>query len=350
MNPVRLGIIGCGVIGSNHIRSAKEVPELIDLVAISDLREEVLKDTAEKNEIPKTFTEGDALLEDDDIEAVTLAMPAHLRTALGLKAFANGKHVLTEKPVAMNASEVQQLIDARGELVGACCSSRMRFSRAADAVTEIIRCGELGPIRSVHCRAAFPAQSKPEAPPPAWRLNRSLNGGGILMNWGCYDLDYLLGLCDWQLEPQKVFAQTWPVAPHLEGNVAPGSDAETHYNALIRCKGGTVLSLERGEHMALDGEGSWQIVGTRGSLRLLMTGRNQTVWHDRADAAEGLQSVKIYDAEEESGYHLRGPVQDFCVAIRESRAPKTTLEQALVVQKISDGIYKSAESGEAVEI
>jgi hypothetical protein len=51
----------------------------------------------------------------------------------------------------------------------------------------------LGDLRVVYCRVHQPATGTPEKAPPPWRLNKSMNGGGILMNWGCYDLDFLLG-------------------------------------------------------------------------------------------------------------------------------------------------------------
>ena len=137
--------------------------------------------------------------------------PTQYRTEVALRAFERGKHVLIEKPIAMNAAEVEQLIAARGDLISGCCSSRNRFSAAARLATQLITTGGLGELRTVHCRAIRGAGKEPDTPRPAWRLTKALNGGGILVNWGCYDLDYLLGITGWQLKPQTVFAQTWTV-------------------------------------------------------------------------------------------------------------------------------------------
>ncbi len=173
---------------------------------------------------------------------------------MALRAFAKGKHVLTEKPVAMNADEVREMIAARGELTAGCCSSRYRFRKGAEVVTAFIANGGLGDLRVVRCRAIVATSKKPDTPLPAWRLIKSLNGGGILVNWGCYDLDYLLGITGWSLKPKTVFAQTWTVPPPFESHVAPSSDAETHYIATIRCEGGIILSIERGEYMTAQSE------------------------------------------------------------------------------------------------
>ena len=121
-----------------------------------------------------------------------------------------------------------------------CCSSRHQFLPSAESATKFIAGGVLGPLRTLHCRCFRAAGERPKTSPPAWRLSNSMNGGGVLANWGCYDLDYLLGLTGWSLRPRLVLAQTWKVPPQFEAHVAPGSDAETHFAAFVLCEGGTV--------------------------------------------------------------------------------------------------------------
>ena len=125
----------------------------------------------------RTYTNGVNLLNDPEVEAVVLAFPTKGRTELALQAFKRGKHVLTEKPVAMNATEVRQLIDARGNLVAGCCSSRHRLNEGAEKAAKFITNGGLGNLRVLHCHAFSLAKEKPKNFPPAWRLNRALNGG-----------------------------------------------------------------------------------------------------------------------------------------------------------------------------
>lgn len=350
MDPVKLGVIGCGVIAQQHLRAAKASP-LIDVVAIADVREQVARDTAKTFGVPQVYTSADQLLDDPKIEAVVLALPTAPRTAMGLKAFARGKHLLTEKPVAMNSAEVRQLIAARGKLVGACCSSRMRSIESAAAPAKLIASGALGQLRVIHCRCIAPAGPPPKKDPPPWRLKKASNGGGILVNWGCYDLDYLLGLTGWSLKPRVVLAQVWTVPPQFESHIAPGSDAETHYIAYIRCDGGTVISIERSEYSPAADEHAWRIVGTRGSLRLQMTPtKGKKVYHDDSTTESGVTSKVIWEGDDDWQAMHAGPVQDFAAAIRENRPPRTGLEQALVLQQITDAIYASAQTGAAVTI
>jgi UDP-N-acetyl-2-amino-2-deoxyglucuronate dehydrogenase len=350
MNPVKLGIIGCGVIGTFHLSTASKSP-LIDVVAIADQIEDKVKESAEQFNVKKTYSEGIDLINDPDIEAIVLAFPTANRIKLALQAFAKGKHVLTEKPVAMNADEVKQMIKARGDLVSGCCSSRYRFLEGAKVVTDFIGSGALGTLRTVRCRAIGAAGELPDAPRPEWRLKKALNGGGILVNWGCYDMDYLLGITGWKLKPLKVFAQTWTIPPQFESHIAPGSDAETFYTAMILCEGGTVIQVERGEYMPAHTEDAWQIIGTKGSLRLTMiTTDPKKIIHDDTTTEKGVISRVLWEGNEDSAMVHAGPVTDFAQAIREKRQPKTSLENALVVQQITDAIYKSAKTGSVVEV
>lgn len=348
MEPVRLGVVGCGVIGTAHLRTATSSP-LIELVAIADMIEEKARQAAETYHPKRVYANGGDLVKDADIEGVILAFPTSGRTALALQAFAQGKHVLTEKPVAMNADEVRQMIGARGNRIAGCCSSRFRFLEGARVAMEFLASGALGALRVVRCRDIRAAREKPATIPPAWRLRKALNGGGILVNWGCYDLDYLLGITGWTLKPRLALAQTWTIQPQFESHIVPDSDAETHYVAFVLCEGGTVLTLERGEYMAAHSEDAWQIIGTRGSLTLKMTeARPKRLIHDDTTTEQGVLAKTLWEGDETT-YH-DGPATDFARAIRENQSPMTSLEQALVVQQITDAIYASAARGAAVEV
>ena len=348
MKSIGFGIIGCGVIGTRHMSDASQSP-MIKLVAVADLVEERARRSAELFGVKSAYFNGDDLLDDPEVEAVVLAFPTKWRTKLGLRAFSKGKHVLTEKPVAMNADEVRQLISARGDLVAGCCSSRFRFTESAKKATDFIASGGLGDLREAYCRAFVAAGEKPEVMPPEWRLKRGLNGGGILVNWGCYDIDYLLGLTGWSLKPRRVFAQMWAIPPQFEPHIAPGSDAETHYTALIRCDGGTVIMMERGEYMPAQSENTWQIIGSKGSLRLTMDRDPKPILHDDTSTEKGVITNILWQGTQNPSFD-KVPVTDFAEAIRENRQPKTNLENALVVQQITDAIYASAEQGTIVEI
>lgn len=349
MERVRLGVVGCGVMGNRHLAAAADCP-LLDVAAVADLIQERSQAAAKRFGVAKAYGPGSELIADGDVDAVVFATVAADRNELAIEALKAGKHVLVEKPVAMTAADVQRMIDARGDRVAACCSGRFRSFESAEAAEQFIAGGALGELRLIYCRAHQPAQGVPETPPPPWRLNKAMNAGGILVNWGCYDLDYLLGITGWTLKPRLVLAQAWPVPPRSAPNVAEGSDAESHFAALIRCEGGAVISFERGEYMAAHEQKAWQIVGTHGSLNLIMTPwEAKAITHDDTGTQEGVATRTIWETDKPE--EVRKPmVADFAEAVAYGREPLTNLEKSLLIQKVTDAIYESAATGKAVAI
>src|SRR5690606_20265892 len=214
-----------------------------------------------------------ALMEDPEIEGVILGLPSGFRVGLSIEALRRGKHVLVEKPAALNLEELLQIAEAAEAAPGrvvAFASARYQFLPHVKPVTEFIASGALGDLRVIHFRATLPPGPPPTSPPPAWRVSRAQNGGGILVNWGIYELDYMFGLTGWTLQPRHVLANFWGISPQFSQYVAEGSDGDEHFAAFITCENGTVISYERGERVASRSETVARIVGTKGSLSLAM--------------------------------------------------------------------------------
>ncbi|MHB9023802.1 MAG: Gfo/Idh/MocA family protein [Armatimonadota bacterium] len=350
MDKVRLGIIGCGVIGPVHAGVADTLPT-VELVAVADLIEERRSAIADKYGVPKVYERGEDLLLDPEVDAVILAVPYGSRRELPFQALAAGKHVLIEKPASDSVQTIHKLIAARGDRVVACCSSRYQANPSTQAAAQFVATGALGPLRAVYCRAYNPAGTAPASPPPAWRQSFSLNAGGILVNWGCYDLDYLLSITGWSLRPRVVLAQTWPAPERYASFVAPGSDADSHFSAFIRCDGGTMITFERGEYMPAGKTAAWQLVGEHGSLTLaLQVSGPKALIFDEANPETGTTSRTIWEGEEDFSLVNRGPLENFAEVILHGGEPRTTLERALTIQQITDAIYASAASGTAVTV
>jgi len=351
MKPIRLGIIGCGVIGTGHVSNAMKSP-LVELLAVADVMEERARTIAEKFGVPSFYNNGEDLINNEQVEAVWLAMPTGVRTPVAFKALKKGKHVILEKPAASNAGEIEKMIQLRGDRVVACCSPRCAFSGHAEAAAKCVAAGTLGKIRVVRVRAIGGTPPNPSANPPSWRQSMKLNGGGILVNWSCYDLDYLMQIVNWQLQPRVVLAKWWPVAEKMSAYAAPGSDADSHYTAFIQCDDDIVLTMERSEFSSATNDQAWEIIGTEGTLHLPMVrqgGKPNAVILDRFVPGEGVVSETIWE-EGQGGGPEGGVLEDFVHAVSENKEPKTNLERALVMQKITDAIYASTETGKAVHI
>jgi len=350
MEPIQLGIVGCGVIGHSHLKLATEF-SMAEVVAVADVREHRARAAAEKFGISSYYDNDDDLLNDHRVGAVVLAVPTGVRTPIAYKALERGKHVLLEKPVASSAEEVEKMMALRGDRVVACCSSRKAFTGHAEAAANCIASGILGKIRLVRIRAVHAASAEPSDNPPPWRQSMKQNGGGILVNWSCYDLDYMMQITGWQLKPKVVLANWWAVAEKMSAYVAPGSDADSHYAAFVQCEDDIVLSMERAEFSSATTDQAWEIIGTDASLHMPMQpleSKPNAVILDKFVPGKGVVPETIW--EEKQGYLEDNVMNDFIRAIRNGAQPKTGLERALVMQKITDAIYASAESGTSVSV
>ncbi|MBI1337182.1 MAG: hypothetical protein GC164_09495 [Phycisphaera sp.] len=352
MNRVKIGIIGCGVIGRTHIQSASDDPG-IELLAVADIMHDRAINSAREHSVPNAYSSARELINNPDVDAVVLALVTSERKSIALEALKAGKHVLLEKPPAMNRHDLESIRVAGGGKVVGCCSSRLSYLEGADKAREVFESGALGKVRVARMKGITAATAiKENWTPPPWRVSHRLNGGGYLVNWGVYDLDYIMHVTAWTLRPRTVLAQTWPIEQSLRaGRIAPDSDAENHAVLMVRCEGGEVILHERGESVAMASELSWQVTGDKGSLRLNMLPRGQTpaVTLDTADAQNGLTSRVVLEKHAEDVQFLM-PVRDFAAAIREGRPTRTSIDQAMVIQKIFDAAYESASKGVAVEI
>ncbi len=351
MEPVKIGVIGCGVIGSRNLESA-QASELCEVVAAADLRIERRQWAAKTAKVPRVYEEGRELLDqDEEVEAVIIAFPAGLRGAMGMRALASGKHVMLEKPIAMSANEVRTLIEWRGDdLKVGCFSARYRGFESAQVATEFVTGGGLGEIREIFFRCFRPGGPPSGNTPPPWRESFAQNAGGILTNWSCYDLDHVLGICGWTFKPRTVLAQIWRCAEQFRHAVAPESDADAHYTALAIGHDGTALSIERAEFAAHEQNEVWEIVGDKGTLHLSMlaTGERELTWDDGSNAEEGIVTKTLWKGNDTAGGSTAWVIDDWARAIREGGKTMTTLENGLVMAQITDGIYESARTGDAV--
>ena len=348
--PVRLGIIGCGVISGSHLRLAAGCPQA-EVVAVAALLPEKANARAKEFGIPTVYFNDTDLISDPRVEAVVLAMPVGERTPVAFKALRHGKHVLLEKPVAAKASDVKRMMAMSSGRVIACCSSRMTFTRYAEAAAKCVASGALGKIRMVRIRAVLGANANPMSPPPPWRQSMARNGGGILVNWSCYDLDYMMFITGWQLKPRVALAHWWPVARKMSAYVAPGSDADAHYVALIGCADDVVLSMERAEMTGASADQAWEIIGTEGALHMPMLppgDKPHAIVLNRFVPGKGIVSKPIWAQEKRPP--TGDEVSDFVRAIREGVEPRTSLKRALVMQNITDAIYASAAKGRSVAV
>jgi xylose dehydrogenase (NAD/NADP) len=181
-NPkIRWGTISTSNIGRVAVNPAIQASKNGELVAIASRDEQRAREFASKHAIPKYYGSYGALLEDEDIDAVYIPLPNSLHYEWTIKAVERGKHVLCEKPLALNASEcIEMQSAAQANQVRLMEAFMYRFHPRTEKVIELVQSGALGELRMIHSAFTFRLTR-----PDNIRWDPAL-GGGALMDVGCY--------------------------------------------------------------------------------------------------------------------------------------------------------------------
>lgn len=150
--PIKIGVIGCGYWGPNHIRNFR-VLDNCEVAAVSDLAESRLNHVAGHYPELKLTTDADEILSDESIDAVVISTPTHTHAQLVERSLLAGKHVLCEKPLCLSVAEAEPLLElaARGDKI-LMIGHVFLFNPGIRKLKELVDAEELGSINYVTAR------------------------------------------------------------------------------------------------------------------------------------------------------------------------------------------------------
>jgi predicted dehydrogenase len=178
---VRWGILSTAHIGTEQVIPAIQAAAICEVVAIASRNLSRGQAIADRLEIPIAYGDYRALLAAEDIDAIYIPLPNHLHREWTIAAARAGKHVLCEKPLALNSSDAQEMVDV-------CATEGVKFMEAFMyrhhpawlKVRELVSSGAIGELQSVQIRFAYYNDD------PNNIRNQVEAGGGALMDIGCY--------------------------------------------------------------------------------------------------------------------------------------------------------------------
>jgi len=197
MKKVVWGVLSTAKIGLEKVLPAMRGSPLLELRAIASRSLPAAQRAAEKLGIPRAYGSYEELLADPEIEVVYNPLPNHLHVPLTLQAAAAGKHVLCEKPIALNAAEAETL-RAAASRVQIAEGFMVRHHPQWQRVHQLVREGRIGTPRAVQVFFSYFNDD------PANIRNQADIGGGALYDIGCYAI--LTGRHLFDAEPQRVVA------------------------------------------------------------------------------------------------------------------------------------------------
>ena len=320
---VRWGVLGAAKIAVERVIPAMQRGEWAEVVAVASRDADRARRAADALNLPRAYGSYEELLADPDIEAVYNPLPNHLHVPWSIKAAEAGKHVLCEKPVALDAAEARRLLEARDRAgVKIQEAFMVRTHPQWLAAREVVRSGRIGELRSFACTFSYFNRD------PANIRNQSEMGGGALMDIGCYPVT--LSRFVYGAEPRRVLG-------HVERDPDWGVDRLT--TAVLDFEAGHATftcSTQLAPYQRV------QLFGTRGRVEIEIPFNAP---HDRptrilvADEA-GVETREFPVCDQ---FTIQGDL--FSRAVREGGEQPIPLEDAVRNMAVIDAIFRSAESG-----
>jgi predicted dehydrogenase len=327
MRKIRWGVLGVARIATVRVIPAMQNGTLTEVAAIASRDSSKAGKAAVELGIPKAYGSYEQLLADPEIDAIYNPLPNHLHVPWSIRAAEAGKHVLCEKPVGMNASEVQSLIavrDRTGVVIGEAfmVQTHPQWVRAV----ELVRAGRIGKLRAAVGSFGY---FRPEA--GNIRNIREYGGGG-LMDVGCYPVK--VSRMMFGEEPLRVWGT-------LERD--PNFGTDTLASAILQFPSGHCV-FTCSTQIVLNQ--SMQFLGTTGRIEFEIPYNAVPNGTSRIRIDTGVDVVGTGISVEEfppcDQYTLQGDA--FSRAILEGGQPPVPLEDSFRNMKVIDALFRSAES------
>lgn len=334
----RFGIIGCGRIAPRHADSIAEI-EATKLVQVCDVIEARARHFAEKYDTKYCLDFHD-LLANPDIDIVNVCTPSGMHTAVAIAALRAGKHVIVEKPMAMNVGDADRMISTAKEMNRKLCIVlQNRYNPPMQDFYKAVRDGKIGRILlgSVTVRWYRPQEYYNDG----WHGTKSMDGGA-LMNQSIHHIDALQWLVG--VPVKSVFAYTATLAHQMEAEDVGVVTVRFENGALATVEGSTVTYPQ-------NLEASVALFGEKGSLKVGGTALNRKVFWKIAGEIEHekeLLTREEVDPPSVYGASHRHVIEDMMQAIDEDREPQTNGAEGRKSLVLVSAMYESARTASEV--
>ncbi|HCA30537.1 MAG TPA: oxidoreductase [Ruminococcaceae bacterium] len=351
MSKIKVAVIGTGSISGSHINGYIQNPDA-ELYAFCDINNEQLKAAGEKYGVTRLYTDMDEMLAAlPELDAVSVCTWNSAHAQCAIAALNAGKHVLCEKPMAMNANQARAMKEAAeksGKLL--MIGFVRRFGNDCKILKEFINADYFGEI--YYAKATYLRRC---GNPGGWFGDKSRSGGGPLIDLGVHVIDlvrYLMG----NLRPVSVYGATFRKLgdrKHIKGNTAYAAagkssedicDVEDLATAMIRFENGAVLSVEASFSLNIkNDEGKIELFGTKAGAKLnpeleLYSETNDYMTNVQLTAPTVLDFNGLFENE----------IDHFVDCISKGTPCISPADDGVTLMTILDAIYESAQTGHEV--
>lgn len=351
MSKVKIGVIGCGSIANAaHIPSYMNCPDA-EIKYFCDIIKERADKAVEDYKCGTAVEDYHVILDDPEIDAVSVCTPNLMHKIISVDALRAGKHVLCEKPAARiysEALEMQKVAHETGKIlnIGVVC----RFNAQVNEVRRKIQAGELGEI--YHVFINFRSHRSIPGIGGAF-TTKSIAGGGVLIDWGVHRIDqvmYCLG------DPQplsvcgKAFCELGKDIPNYAyrgmwseqtKDINGTYDVDDSVTAFVRTTG-PIISLEGAWAQNIEQEENYiDFLGTKGGIRLSYCG----------DFVEYRVENKVFIKAEnkfDGDNMFQNEINEFVKCVQTGEKIRSNIDYAVLTSRILQGIYDSSDQGKEI--
>ncbi|MDX9924630.1 MAG: Gfo/Idh/MocA family oxidoreductase [Ignavibacteriaceae bacterium] len=333
MEKTKVGIIGLGGIAQLVHLPILNKQANVSIEAICDVTKSRLKSVGDKYNISKRYLDYNELLALEEIEAVIIATPTNTHSEIALEALKAGKDTLVEKPMARTSEEAKRIHEAAKKykkhlMIG----MNLRYRPDAMLLKSLINSKELGDLFLIKC-----SWIKPQSSSSKWFIDKSISGGGVIMDLGIVILDLALWLYDF-IPIKSVSVQKF----HHKLK-----DVEDSAVGFIRLENGSVINFEV----------SWSLYSETNGFNLTAFGTKGSAMLNPLRAYKRIDSLSLdYSTSTTSSKtnlfrkSYENELKHFIGSVRGNNPVISSSENAMMRMKLLDAIYKSAESNKEVYI
>ena len=307
MKNINVGVIGVGAMGYNHARVYYKL-ENANLIAVSDVSENTLNKVANKFDA-KPYADYEDLLNDPEIEVVSVCVQTTFHHDAVMAAIEHGKHVLVEKPIAFSLEEAEEMIQAAHDKGVLLATGHVeRFNPAVQKAKELIDNDVIGDVVSASAKRVGPY-------PPRIR------DVGVAIDLAIHDLDVMYYLFD--QEVKQVYATM--------GSILEDCEYEDHAEIMVNFAGGTTGMLEV----------NWLTPYKRREISI--TGTDGIISVDYIDQSIDVHGKFAQDIQIEHKEPLKEELSSFLDAVANNKQPVITGEDGLNALKMVIAADKSSQ-------
>jgi len=357
MEKLRVGIVGCGGMGTEFHAPAYDKMDNAELVGFCDIISEKAQKLADQYGVKNVFTDYNDLINMDGIDAIDICTPNYMHSVIAVAALNKGLHVFCEKPDAINTVEAQKMKDA-AEASGKTLMvmRNNRYMPVSSFTKKYIEDGNMGEIYAARCgwqrRRGIPGKG-------GWFTTKAQSGGGPLIDLGVHMIDLTMWLMG-NPTPVSVVGSTYSKFADTDASDSEHSkfgekndegtfDVEDLAMGFIKFDNGACLQLEFSWASNIDAESRYfELRGTKSGAMWTSNSDEKVRFYteENGDIADYIPNI---DNNRGIGHH-EANLRHFVDVVVNGTEPMFVPEQGLNMVKILEAIYKSAETGKEITL